>query len=179
MSRSVVDLPQPEGPSRATSRPGGAEKLTRSTAGVAPQLFVTPLNATSAMSLAAGPLLSDLTEDVGAQEALDHHHERDRGHEQDERRNRGDLVVAAHRGRVEQERQGRDLRHADEEGAGELVERLEEHEDRARHDAGRGEREGDGRKGAKPRGADVARRELEVAVDGGEGRGGDPNRVDE
>jgi hypothetical protein len=55
MSRSVVDLPQPEGPSRATSRPGGAEKLTRSTAGVAPQLFVTPLNATSAMSPAAGP----------------------------------------------------------------------------------------------------------------------------
>ena len=31
----------------------------------------------------------------------------------------------------------------------------------------------------KRRGADVARRELEVAVDGGEGRGGDPDRVDE
>ena len=97
MSRSVVDLPQPEGPSRATSRPGGAEKLTRSTAGVAPQLFVTPLNATSAMSPPPA-LLSDLTEDVGAQEALDDHHERDRGHEQDQRRDRGDLVVAAHAG---------------------------------------------------------------------------------
>src|SRR3712207_8432151 len=65
-------------------------------------------------------LLPDLREHVGAQEALDDHHEQDRGHEEDERRDRGDLVVAAHGGRIEQERQGRDLRHADEEGAGEL-----------------------------------------------------------
>lgn len=61
------------------------------------------------------------------------------GTSKDQRRDRGDLIVAAHRRVVEQQRQGRDLRHADEEGAGELVERFEKHEDAARNDAGRGQ----------------------------------------
>ena len=37
MSRSVVDLPQPEGPSRTSILPAAASKLTSSTARVAPQ----------------------------------------------------------------------------------------------------------------------------------------------
>ena len=44
---------------------------------------------------------------------------------------------------------------------------------------GRRQRQRDGGEGAQGRGADVARRELEVAVDGREGRGGDPDRIDE
>src|SRR5882672_6754315 len=51
ISRKVVDLPQPEGPSSATRWPAGAEKLTSSTAAAAPQLFVTPSRRTSAMGL--------------------------------------------------------------------------------------------------------------------------------
>src|SRR3712207_4733247 len=46
--RSVVDLPQPDGPSSARSPPGSAEKLTASTAGPAPQDFVTPWSCTLA-----------------------------------------------------------------------------------------------------------------------------------
>src|SRR5690606_3002493 len=34
--RSVVDFPQPEGPSRTVNVPASTEKLTRSTAGAAP-----------------------------------------------------------------------------------------------------------------------------------------------
>ena len=50
---------------------------------------------------------------------------------------------------------------------------------RARHDAGRGERQGDGEEGAQRRGADVARGQFEIAVDRGEGRRRDPDRIDE
>ena len=39
--RSVVDLPQPDGPSSTTSVPTAASKLTSSTARVAPQDLVT------------------------------------------------------------------------------------------------------------------------------------------
>ena len=39
--RSVVDLPQPDGPSRTTSEAAAASKLTLSTAGVAPQALLT------------------------------------------------------------------------------------------------------------------------------------------
>src|SRR5690349_4851884 len=42
MSRSVVDFPQPEGPSSTTKQPAGASKLTSSTARVAPQALLTP-----------------------------------------------------------------------------------------------------------------------------------------
>ena len=41
ISRSVVDLPQPEGPSRTMSEPPAASKLTRSTARVVPQCLET------------------------------------------------------------------------------------------------------------------------------------------
>ena len=43
ISRNVVDLPQPEGPSSATRWPAGAEKLTLSTAAAAPQVLVIPV----------------------------------------------------------------------------------------------------------------------------------------
>ena len=178
MRRSVVDLPQPDGPSSATRAPAGAEKLTPSTAAVAPQNLATlssrivrPARAprrrgAPARGCGSGPGLAlaregrsrespsrahwpTLLSTSALQEALDDEHEQDRRHEQDQRRDRGDLVVAAHAGVVEQERQGRHLRHADEEGAGELVERFQKHEDRARHDAGRGERQGHGGEGAR------------------------------
>src|SRR5687767_6521791 len=104
--------------------------------------------------------------DVGFQETLDDKHERDRRNEQDQRGNRRDLVVPGDACGEHEQRQGDDVGHADEEGAGELVERLQEHEDRARHDARRGERQADGEESAQPRGAEIARRQLEVAVDG-------------
>ena len=47
---------------------------------------------------------------------------------------------------VNMKRQRDDVGHADEEGAGEFVERFEEHEDRAGHDAGGGEGQANGEK---------------------------------
>jgi hypothetical protein len=44
MSRSVVDLPHPEGPSSTSSLPTGASKLTSSTARVVPQSLLTRLS---------------------------------------------------------------------------------------------------------------------------------------
>jgi hypothetical protein len=41
IKRSVVDLPQPDGPSSTTSEAAAASKLTVSTAGVAPQTLLT------------------------------------------------------------------------------------------------------------------------------------------
>jgi len=49
-------------------------------------------------------LAPDLAEHVGFQEALDEQHEQDRRKEKDQRRDRGDLVIAAHAGAVKQER---------------------------------------------------------------------------
>src|SRR5436305_14659269 len=60
ISRNVVDLPQPDGPSSATRWPAGAEKLTFSTAAAAPQFFVTPARRTLAIvqSLRGRPAVS-------------------------------------------------------------------------------------------------------------------------
>src|SRR5216683_1377085 len=69
---------------------------------------------------------ADLAEYVGLEEALDEQHEEDRRHQQNQRRDRGDLIVATHAGAVEQQRQGRHARHADEEGSGEFVKRFQE-----------------------------------------------------
>ena len=124
-------------------------------------------------------LLSDLAQHIGLQEALDEDHEQHRRDQQDQRGDRRDLVIAAHARIVEQQRQGRDLRHADEERAGEFVERFEEHEDGARHDAGRCQRQRDGEEGPHGRRADIARGEFQILVDRREGGSGDPHRIDE
>src|SRR5215203_5068994 len=52
MRRSVVDLPQPDGPRRATSPPVGAANVTASTAGVPPHVLVSPSTSTCAIVLA-------------------------------------------------------------------------------------------------------------------------------
>ena len=54
ISRKVVDLPQPEGPSSATRWPAGAEKLTFSTAAAVPQALVIPSRWTSAIPQTLG-----------------------------------------------------------------------------------------------------------------------------
>src|SRR5687768_9831427 len=100
-------------------------------------------------------LCPDLGQDVCLEEALDEKHESDRRHEQDQRSNGRDLVVAGDAGGEHQKRQRDDVRYPHEERPSELVERLEEHEDRARHDAGRGERQADGEEAAQARGAEV------------------------
>ena len=51
MRRSVVDLPQPEGPSRTVSAPAGTSKLTSSTALVSPQSLLTRRTEMADMSL--------------------------------------------------------------------------------------------------------------------------------
>ena len=48
ISRKVVDFPQPDGPSSTTRVPTSAVKLTLSTAGSAPQRFVTRSSRTCA-----------------------------------------------------------------------------------------------------------------------------------
>src|SRR4029453_3923070 len=53
MRRSVVDLPQPEGPSRTTSLPAGTSKLTSSTALGVPQSLLTRW--TEIADIAGGP----------------------------------------------------------------------------------------------------------------------------
>ena len=112
---------------------------------------------------------------VRLEEALDHQHERDRRHQQQQRGDRRDLVVAAH-ARVEHEqRQRRHVGHADEVRAGELVERLQEHEDRARDEPRRGERQRDGAEARPRRRAEVARRLLQRRVDRRERRRRDPH----
>ena len=50
MSRSVVDLPQPDGPSRTTNEPGSAEKVMPSRARDSPQCFATSWSAMAGMS---------------------------------------------------------------------------------------------------------------------------------
>src|SRR5271166_6786988 len=49
INRSVVDFPQPEGPSRTRRVPGSAAKLTPSTAGSAPQTLVTEVLVTEVL----------------------------------------------------------------------------------------------------------------------------------
>ena len=51
MSRNVVDLPQPEGPSNAANCPGRTAKLTPSTAGSGPHVLLTERNSTSAKTV--------------------------------------------------------------------------------------------------------------------------------
>src|SRR6266704_6754217 len=78
----------------------------------------------------------DLGEHVGFEEPLDEEHEADRGDEQDEGGYGGDLIIATDAGIEHQQRQGDDVGHADEVGAGELIERFQKDEDGACHDAG-------------------------------------------
>ena len=52
MSRSVVVLPQPLGPSRVTSDPAATSKSTWSTAGAVPKAFASP---TTRMSFTRSP----------------------------------------------------------------------------------------------------------------------------
>src|SRR5689334_19383508 len=49
ISLSVVDLPQPDGPSSATSLPPSTVKLMSSTAAAPPQVFETELSSTETM----------------------------------------------------------------------------------------------------------------------------------
>ena len=51
ISRSVVDLPQPEGPSSTANVPASTSKLTSSTARVAPQCLATRSRAIAAINL--------------------------------------------------------------------------------------------------------------------------------
>ena len=51
MSRSVVDLPQPDGPSKAASCLGRTRKLTPSTAGSDPHALLTERSSTSAKTV--------------------------------------------------------------------------------------------------------------------------------
>jgi len=57
ISLSVVDLPQPEGPSRATSLPPSTVKLMPSTAAAPPQLFDTALSSTETIRDPAVPAI--------------------------------------------------------------------------------------------------------------------------
>src|SRR5262249_56846585 len=111
----------------------GTSALTRSSAATRPYRFTRPATLTSTC-------LSDPAEHrevLRSQVALEDHEEHESREHQDEGGDRGHLELVPDRGAVHVDGQGEDERTPHEQRARELVEGVEEDEERARHESGR------------------------------------------
>src|SRR5690348_15687341 len=175
ISRSVVVLPQPDGPSSEKNSPASIETSIPSTAATSPKCFRSWTSSTAPVFTshlqrrdlveraarsrwlrARRPTVDEIRKG-DREQGYDNHHRRHGV----ERRRRG-----AARGAVDQHRDGRRRlvrRHVLRDD--EVVDRQREDDDEARQDSRPEQREEDEPKGAELRGAEVARRLLVLRAD--------------
>src|SRR5438128_5951438 len=167
--RRVVVLPQPDGPSRATSSPGRTMRSRPTTAPTSPKRLVSPVMVIPGMA-SAGPARLPATHHVAAEYGLHDHHrdECHREHEDAEDRDGPELALLL---QVEDHhRHDLGIGGEQDDRRGQLADHADEHEAPGRDDPAAGERGGDLVEHPEAPGPEDAARLLQLGVDAAEGR---------
>ena len=165
-SRSSVDLPQPDGPSTATTDPAGTSRSTWSTATVAPKRTVrsrTSRPPVSHQNAPIEPTRSRCTANITTRGGRGQHHRRGHRHPEVLRARVADQPVDHHR-------QGRVVVAGQEAGRAELAERDREREPGRGEQRPPGHRQVDGQQHPQRPGAERGRRLALAVVDRAEHR---------
>src|SRR5581483_6762366 len=166
MQRSAVDLPQPEGPSRQRNSPSATSSDIALTATVAPKRRVRDFRLSVAI-----PRPFALRGDAGGEgAAVEHPPGEDQQNQRRHPENRREHGAVLHDDlpgdqRQHDDRQGTDIRYADQQRALDLVEGVDEGQEQSGADRRRHLGQGDPDQYREMRGAYIPRRFFQAAVD--------------
>src|SRR6266850_6964482 len=148
-SRSVVVLPQPEGPSRATSSPGCTVSSRPATAATSPKRLVRPVMTTPGMG-SARSARGACAHDVATEQGLHRRHDGEGHHEHEDAEYRDGAELAFFLQVEDHHRHDLRIRGEQDDGGRELADDPDEDEAPGGDDPAPGERRGDLAQHAQP-----------------------------